>query len=241
MDPGMSSALPMDTQTQPINSGLPLKVGNREIDLHALSQRFSKTFMCIGPICLRSGVGFGAGVGCGAGIGRGAALFKVQTSPAGGSSGGFTLPYQLMNQIPGGYQMINLLKTIMRKFPGSQTGVGCGIGVGYGVGVGLQYGSGGSFGSRGGGGLLGGRSGGMLGGQANAPGSSGVVAGVGARSGTHDATAVGGSTSGSAASNDRINRLEKRVQELEDKIGLQLRLKELEERLSEMEKGKRRH
>lgn len=217
-----------------------LKFGNREVDLQALTQRFSKTFLCIGPICLRSGVGFGAGIGCGAGIGRGAAVFKVQTSPAGGATGGFTLPYQVMNQIPGGYQMIGLLKAIMRKFPGSQTGVGCGVGVGYGVGIGFQYGSGGSFGGRGGFGTAGGRINGTTGSYEGASGNSGGGVGGTGSGGSYGTSGSGGSGTSSQPVDDKIRRLEKRVEDLEEKVGLQLRMKELEERISVIEKGKRR-
>jgi hypothetical protein len=257
--------------------GPSLRIGGRELDLRQLVSRISKTFLCIGPICLRSGIGFGAGIGCGAGIGRGAAVFRVETSPSNGASGGgFSLPYQMMNQIPGGYQMVNVLKTVMRKFPGSKTGVGCGVGVGYGFGIGLQYGAagggvgggmmggmggmggggmsgmgGGGMGGMGGGGLggmMGPGGGGLMGGSMVGPGSSMSGAGGTGQSGPHAGGIGAGYAHGSGGaagltptvSEERIQKLEKKVADLEDKVGFQLRLKELEQRLSEIETSRKR-
>lgn len=101
-----------------------------------------RTFFCIGPVCLRSGYGIGLGVGCGAGIGRGFPVFKVSTSP-GDSGGGPGIPYDMIQRLPGGYQLTQVLRQVLRQFPGATAGVGCGVGAGYGVGIGLQYGSGG--------------------------------------------------------------------------------------------------
>lgn len=230
--------------------GVPLTIGGREIDLSQFVARVSKTFLCIGPVCLRSGVGFGAGVGCGAGIGRGAALFRIETSAAGGGksgSGGFSMPYGMMNQVPGGYQIMNVMKTISRKFPGSQAGVGCGVGVGYGFGLGLQYGAaGGGAGGGGGGGMMGGLMSGMGGmGGGMGGGGMGGMGGMGGRAGgtmTGGVGGAGGVSSGttSAASDERLRKLEKKVEELEGKVDLQLRMKELEERMAGMDKGRRR-
>jgi hypothetical protein len=254
--PGPPSAVGTTGPSANVSGGIPLTIGGRTIDLSSVISRFSRTFLCIGPICLRSGVGFGAGVGCGAGIGRGAHVFKLQTSPSGGGgSGGFQMPYQLMQQIPGGYQMINVLKTVLRKFPGSQAGVGCGVGVGYGFGVGLQYGA---AGGGGGGERLGGGMGDMMSGMQGGGMMGGGLGGAGLMGGSMmgGRGAVGGSTgtstgSGSAATAvaatvaareaaEKYGKLEKRIAELEDKVGLQLKMKDLEERLSSVEQGGRR-
>lgn len=212
-----------------------LTIGGKKIDI----SRYQRTFFCIGPVCLRSGIGFGAGVGCGAGIGKGFPVFKLDTVPGsrggggGGGDGGsgFTLPTGIMNQIPGGYQVLNVLKGVLKKWPGSRAGAGCGVGVGYGVGVGLQYGAaGGGFG-RGLGGRMGG--GGGSGGGSGGEGSygGGVVGGGG----------KGGKVGGIGKEVDeKIMGLEKRIGELEDKLGMQLKMKELEERIGYMEKKRRR-
>ena len=190
-----SAGIPNGAATPNTSSSLPqLTIGDKSIDL----SRFQRTFFCIGPVCLRSGVGFGAGVGCGAGIGRGLPLFALDTSSgrAAGANGGtgFTLPTGMMNQIPGGYQIMNVLKTVLRKWPGSKAGAGCGVGVGYGVGIGLQYGAaGGGLGS-----MMGGAGGGLMGSGMGSRGGS--EAGTGSGSG---AGAVSGSGSGSGVDSYR--------------------------------------
>lgn len=106
-------------------TGFPLTIGGREIKVNLA--RFSKTFFCLGPVCLRSGFGPGVGVGCGVGVIRGPMI------PIGGEAGNI----EFLRQLPGGYQIMNVLKTIMRKFPGSKTGVGCGVGAGLDSDLGL--------------------------------------------------------------------------------------------------------
>eukprot|EP00189_Rhodosorus_marinus_P006050 CAMPEP_0113962676 /NCGR_PEP_ID=MMETSP0011_2-20120614/6060_1 /TAXON_ID=101924 /ORGANISM="Rhodosorus marinus" /LENGTH=158 /DNA_ID=CAMNT_0000974581 /DNA_START=243 /DNA_END=715 /DNA_ORIENTATION=- /assembly_acc=CAM_ASM_000156 len=104
-------------------------------------KQFERTFLCIGPICLRSGMGVGAGVGCGVGIGKGYGVYKFQPGSE-GTVMGFN-PYNMLGRLPGGYMLLNVLRTVQQQFSGASTGVGCGIGIGYGVGIGLTYGRGG--------------------------------------------------------------------------------------------------
>eukprot|EP00166_Cyanidium_caldarium_P003291 ctg_3207.g416 len=107
---------------------------------------YARTFVCVGPVCLASGVGFGLGFGCGAGIGQGWMPVTMSTSAGGGGVGGggdalASLPLgSMLSGIPGGYYVLDLLRNVLRRFPGARPGLGCGVGLGYGVGIGLRYG-----------------------------------------------------------------------------------------------------
>ena len=121
-------------------SALPPEAGGLRIpDLSALAQ--PRTFFCVGPACLRSGVGAGVGVGCGLGMGvgfgypvtaQGSSFDSVGRSPLG----------QVLSQVPGGYSAIEVLRKMLAQFPNSRVGAGCGVGLGYGAGLGLMWGSG---------------------------------------------------------------------------------------------------
>lgn len=226
----------------------PFKIAGREINPQKVVSIFSRTFFCIGPVCLRSGIGPGVGVGCGVGVIKGPML------PLGGEAGNI----DFLRQLPGGYQIMNVLRTIMRKFPGSKTGVGCGVGAGFGFGIGLApAGAGGHMGGMNmgamGGGMLGGgmMSGGMMGGGMTGGGmmGGGGVGGVpsGVSGGTSGGARVGGAAAdgvGSAAATkaleERMDRLEEKLGKLEERVTLSLKVRELEERLSSVEKGGRK-
>mmetsp|Transcript_20988 Transcript_20988/g.51285 ORF Transcript_20988/g.51285 Transcript_20988/m.51285 type:complete len:208 (-) Transcript_20988:671-1294(-) len=193
--------------------------GGPQLDLTRL-KKLQRTFLCVGPVCLRSGVGFGLGVGCGAGIGAGWTPFVVQTS-AGGSSagvGGFQLPAQVMQGLPGGYMVLDLLKKVMRNFPGSKTGAGCGFGVGYGFGVGLQYGGGaGAMPGMGASGL-----------------SSRTVSGVPApdsQPAAEERPSVPAPPKPDPATHGRLDRFERRLERIEESLALYNRVAELERKV----------
>ena len=86
-----------------------------------------RTFLCVGPVCLRSGVGLMVGLGCGAGVGVGMG-FPVTAQGGSFDSVGRSPLGQLLTQVPGGYTAIDLIRKVLARFPTSRIGVGCGIG-----------------------------------------------------------------------------------------------------------------
>lgn len=212
----------MGEATAGTQSGIPLKFGDREINLNL--SRFSKTFFCIGPVCLRSGVAPMIGAGCGVGIIRGPML------PLGDGKLDF------LRQLPGGYQIMNVLNTILRKFPGAKTGVGCGGGAFFGYGIGLTA-AGSSMNMMGG---MGGMSGmgGMGGGMGGQQPTAGVQTPVGTNAGVPVQNNLS-SNSSVSSSNASIEELERKVKQLEEKVGMQLKLKDLEQRLETLESRRR--
>lgn len=190
---------------------------------------YSRTFFCIGPICLCSGAGLGFGVGCGAGIGKGWMPVTASTSSAGsglgmGGSGAFSsLPLgSFLAGIPGGYFVLDLLRNVLRKFPGAQPGVGCGLGFGYGVGIGLHYGRAGASGFR--------RSTHLT------PGT-GSYGPAGEYSQPRSSTAPTPSAPPNPEVVRRVNELEKRLQNIEERLNTQIRLFELEQRMNRLERA----
>jgi len=185
---------------------------------------YTRTFFCIGPVCLCSGAGLGLGVGCGAGIGKGWMPITASTSAAGGGLGGSgafaSLPLgSMLGGIPGGYFVLDLLRNVLRKFPGAQPGVGCGVGFGYGIGIGLHYGRAGAATFR--------RT------SYSVP-SSGAY-----RAGSEYVAPPQPAAPAPAPSPDvlrRVNELEKRLQNLEERLNTQIRLFELEQRLNRLER-----
>lgn len=182
-----------------------------------------KTFFCIGPVCLRSGYGLGLGIGCGLGFGRGFALMDLSSQGV-GSTGG--IPTQFLYGLPFGHYISGLLQNLARQFPGSSTGIGCGVGLGYGVGIGLQYGSGGriSLGNRGHFGTVG----------PNSLGSQQVPA---ERSNT---SSVSDSLEEKQLYKTKLESLEKKVKGIEDKLDIYSKLSELERRMELLEKQRKR-
>lgn len=166
--------------------------------------------------------------------------------PLGGEPGNL----DFLRQLPGGYALMNILRTVMRKFPGSRTGVGCGVGAGFGIGIGFApAGSGGlgSMGAMGGMGRMSGMSGmSGMGTFRNTAGGQQQGSGQYVPNSTNSihpgSLNAGGALPNTASSvpESRIKALEDKVQALEDRIGMQLKLKELEQRLSEVEQTKRR-
>ena len=195
-----------------------------------------RTFFCVGPLCLRSGYGLGIGVGCGAGIGTGWAPFVVggSSDSLGGMSGGFSLPYNAIGQIPGGYMLVNLIKEVMRKFPGSKTGAGCGFGAGYGVGIGFQYGS------------ATGRPGQMSSGWSHGNTQQTMMPMTNSQSGPMQGMApaamsgsIGSVTNPSSLPDQRITArleaLERRMDVMDERLALQNRVSELEKKIQQLE------
>lgn len=86
-----------------------------------------RTFLCVGPVCLRSGVGLMVGLGCGAGVGVGMG-FPVTAQGGSFDSVGRSPLGQLLTQVPGGYTAIDLIRKVLARFPTSRIGAGCGIG-----------------------------------------------------------------------------------------------------------------
>lgn len=191
-------------------SGFLMKLGDRDIDL-SLS-RFSKTFFCIGPICLRSGVAPMIGAGCGVGIIRGPMI------PLGDGKLDF------LRQLPGGYQIMNVLNTILRKFPGAKTGVGCGGGAFFGYGIGFTA-AGASLGMMPS----------MIGQQQN----STLQAPVDQNNSTDSLQSSAAVSSSGPAVMSSIEELERKVKHLEEKVGMYLKLKDLEQRLDALENKRR--
>eukprot|EP00871_Galdieria_phlegrea_P001126 jgi/Galph1/2013/GphlegSOOS_G668.1 len=191
----------------------------KDFDLSSLQ----KTFFCVGPICLRSGYGLGLGIGCGIGFGRGFALmhFGESSGTSFGSSSG--IPTQFLYGLPFGYYLSGFLQNISKKFPGSSTGIGCGVGLGYGVGIGLQYGSGGRISMH--------------------PGRrEHETLGMGRMN--LSPLAVPSPTTTSDREEERqqrgkIEQIEKKVQKLEEKLDVYVKLSELERRLELLEKKKK--
>lgn len=204
-----------------------IHMGGKNIDISRVTSRVSRTFFCLGPVCLRSGIGPGVGVGCGVGIIKGPMI------PLGSDGNGL----DFLRQIPGGYQIMNVLRSVMRKFPGSRVGVGCGVGVGFGFGIGVA--PAGSAGGRMG--MMGGGMGGM-GGMGNGQGGYGHSGYGGA--GVQGPQATNGQQS---VANEKVKALENRMQsveekmeQLEERVNVSLRMKDLEERMSQIEQRKRR-
>ncbi len=193
-------------------TGFPLKFGDREINLNL--SRFSKTFFCIGPVCLRSGVAPMIGAGCGVGIIRGPML------PLGDGKLDF------LRQLPGGYQIMNVLNTILRKFPGAKTGVGCGGGAFFGYGIGFTA-AGSSMNVMQG-----------MSGMSGIQQSSSLLAPVG---GTSSPVPVQNSSpvNSSVPPTTSVEELERKVKLLEEKVGMHLKLKDLEQRLEILENRRR--
>lgn len=129
--PSVQNGIPGMNQPSAQN-GMPGMSGNLDLS------KLERTFFCLGPVCLRSGVGLGLGVGCGAGIGTGWAAFALEPG-ASGTIMGFN-PFNLISRLPGGYMLLDVIKNIQKQVPGAKTGAGCGVGLGYGAGIGLQYG-----------------------------------------------------------------------------------------------------
>ena len=113
-------------------------------DLAAL--QLERTFVCVGPACLRSGVGLGVGIGCGVGAGVGFGYPVTQKGSSFDSVGRSPLG-QMLAQLPGGYTAIEAVRKVLAQFPNSRIGAGCGVGFGYGAGLGLMWGSGPSAGT----------------------------------------------------------------------------------------------
>lgn len=213
------------------------RMGGRHVDISQITSRLSRTFVCVGPVCLRSGIGPGVGVGCGVGI------IKGPMVPLGSEGNGL----DFLRQIPGGYQIMNILRSVMRRFPGSRVGVGCGVGVGFGFGIGLAPAgsAGGRLGMMGGsmgGGMGMGGMGGLGGGHGSAYGQQGY--------GGYGAAVPSGQTSTSQgqgvpvekvqALEDRVRSIEEKMGQLEDRVNVSLRMRDLEERVSQVEQRKRR-
>ncbi|KAA8496216.1 hypothetical protein FVE85_2371 [Porphyridium purpureum] len=206
-------------------------------------RKLERTFFCVGPVCLRSGIGLGIGVGCGAGIGSGWAPFVVgaASDSIGGVSEGFSLPFNVIGQVPGGYQLVNLVKQVMRKFPGSKTGAGCGFGAGYGIGIGLQYGSsrggsGGRFG--GGGGMMSGANVGM-GHQMNHMQGGMTMQGQNQYDYSRQKEVPMPMQTPASRDDrrllDRIDALERRMESLDERLALSNRVNELERKLMSLD------
>jgi hypothetical protein len=148
----------------------------------------------------------------------------ASTSAAGGGLGGSgafaSLPLgSMLGGIPGGYFVLDLLRNVLRKFPGAQPGVGCGVGFGYGIGIGLHYGRAGAATFR--------RT------SYSVP-SSGAY-----RAGSEYVAPAQPAAPAPAPSPDvlrRVNELEKRLQNLEERLNTQIRLFELEQRLNRLER-----
>jgi hypothetical protein len=107
--------------------------------------QLERTFVCVGPACLRSGVGLGVGVGCGVGAGMGFGYPVTEKGSSFDSVGRSPLG-QMLAQLPGGYTAIEAVRKVLAQFPNSRIGAGCGVGLGYGAGLGLMWGSGPSAG-----------------------------------------------------------------------------------------------